>query len=318
MSGAYSGFNGATDLYRWKPRWAGAHQVGVQPASMGPPIYIGGNSFAENVTPCAIQTASMGPLIYIGGNVVQVFRRGIPFPSFNGATDLYRWKSPVNRASRSSPSSFNGATDLYRWKPPKYRPDRRATRRASMGPPIYIGGNGSAMRSEKLRRLMLQWGHRFISVETVLPIADAAVPHGASMGPPIYIGGNSTLCLPNQAACDASMGPPIYIGGNREEEANEEKRLLASMGPPIYIGGNCFIGRPEPTGKEELQWGHRFISVETSALTMGKSSIGLCFNGATDLYRWKRRKGAGVGGSGFASMGPPIYIGGNATGMATH
>ena len=37
---------------------------------------------------------------------------------------------------------------------------------ASMGPPIYIGGNLVANLATNLTILALQWGHRFTSVET--------------------------------------------------------------------------------------------------------------------------------------------------------
>ncbi len=159
---------------------------------------------------------------------------------------------------------------------------------------------------------LLQWGHRFISVETGTPpeLMRGATP--ASMGPPIYIGGNSRHENHRHPNGGASMGPPIYIGGNkRKKRASASRNLgfngatdlyrwkpkvglkpiqkeeLASMGPPIYIGGNircfrcyrasaeCFNGATDLyrwkhfRGKERLapeillQWGHRFISVET-------------------------------------------------------
>ncbi len=85
---------------------------------------------------------------------------------------------------------FNGATDLYRWKR-AYRPRTwPADRIASMGPPIYIGGN-------KYNGASL-YGHGM-----------------ASMGPPIYIGGNDEVGAVVAGFPAASMGPPIYIGGNQ-------------------------------------------------------------------------------------------------------
>jgi len=60
---------------------------------------------------------------------------------------------------------------------------------ASMGPPIYIGGNVMVTDNN-------QSG----------PVA--------SMGPPIYIGGNFGVEVEMECDNDASMGPPIYIGGN--------------------------------------------------------------------------------------------------------
>jgi len=63
----FLGFNGATDLHRWKQDGADGHWHGGGDASMGPPIYIGGNSKE--------------------GGTSNGFHR-----SFNGATDLHRWK----------------------------------------------------------------------------------------------------------------------------------------------------------------------------------------------------------------------------------
>ena len=130
------------------------------------------------------------------------------------------------------------------------------------------------------------------------------------------------------------MGPPIYIGGNVKLKEREEKDHEASMGPPIYIGGNEeFLAQFETFLM--LQWGHRFTSVETNVFRFSPFTAG-GFNGATDLHRWKltlrseswlRRlklqwghRFTSVETQVFqhltvfqiqASMGPPIYIGGN-------
>ncbi len=58
------------------------------------------------------------------------------------------------------------------------------------------------------------------------------------------------------------------------------------MGPPIYIGGNGMRGVVVQGLQDMLQWGHRFISVETCGARRG-GPVGRRFNGATDLYRWK-------------------------------
>ena len=110
---------------------------------------------------------------------------------------------------------------------------------ASMGPPIYIGGNWRF--TVTLQRILpgLQWGHRFTSVETENVVRRVHPPVCASMGPPIYIGGNAPVSGIGQLLLKASMGPPIYIGGN----------------PPA-----SFTHRGVKT---PLQWGHRFTSVET-------------------------------------------------------
>ncbi len=110
---------------------------------------------------------------------------------------------------------------------------------------------------------MLQWGHRFTSVETQPPSLADEVDALASMGPPIYIGGNSEPDEEWLRKHVASMGPPIYIGGNDLIVQQAVQSRFASMGPPIYIGGN---------------------STDTPTTTDDHTR----FNGATDLHRWKR------------------------------
>ncbi len=60
------------------------------------------------------------------------------------------------------------------------------------------------------------------------------------------------------------------------------------MGPPIYIGGNVYYVGALVAKTAGLQWGHRFTSVETIVLGFAVERLVLCFNGATDLHRWKR------------------------------
>ncbi len=130
-----------------------------------------------------------------------------------------------------------------------------------MGPPIYIGGNHSGRLTS-------------IGAST------------ASMGPPIYIGGNRAKLVALTVIDEASMGPPIYIGGNHPIHRNKSQTLqTASMGPPIYIGGNPDEEEMDDLDKW-LQWGHRFTSVETG-YERTKEKDRKCFNGATDLHRWK-------------------------------
>ncbi len=58
---------------------------------MGPPIYIGGN-FNNRIGIFQVTEASMGPPIYIGGNKEVPILIDEKLISFNGATDLHRWK----------------------------------------------------------------------------------------------------------------------------------------------------------------------------------------------------------------------------------
>ena len=113
----FTGFNGAADFHRrkcrntkrmatmscwlqWGRRFSSAeicrYENGVyrnRAASMGPPIFIGGNN-AIGPAGADVHAASMGPPIFIGGN-------GLPAPAgaqyprgFNGAADFHRRKSP--------------------------------------------------------------------------------------------------------------------------------------------------------------------------------------------------------------------------------
>jgi len=68
----------------------------------------------------------------------------------------------------------------------------------------------------------------------------------------------------------------------------EIERREASMGPPIYIGGNELEALGISVKPAQLQWGHRFTSVETRVLPDGRGVTARRFNGATDLHRWKR------------------------------
>jgi len=135
--------------------------------------------------------------------------------------------------------------------------------------------------------IKLQWGHRFTSVETNHHAPTGIQPVVASMGPPIYIGGNMSLLTQIIQIRGASMGPPIYIGGNAKKGRIKNIYLIASMGPPIYIGGNFLYKRERVFEMLQLQWGHRFTSVETAQCR----EVDCLPPGA--------------------SMGPPIYIGGN-------
>ena len=59
-----------------------------------------------------------------------------------------------------------------------------------MGPPIFIGGNSNLWALYQMFDHLLQWGHRFSSVEIPKQaqyLKDLLI---ASMGPPIFIGGN--------------------------------------------------------------------------------------------------------------------------------
>ena len=178
------------------------------------------------------------------------------------------------------------------------------------------------------------------------------------MGPPIFIGGNQYRSRRCGALTAASMGPPIFIGGNAAESAGRWRRQMLQWGHRFssvemtcawwtlrtryrFNGatdfhrwksdgagreGHCHTrlqwghrfssvemeaSRPRSSPQSPLQWGHRFSSVEIPGrsgcqCTHARASMGppifIGGNGGPG-HAW----GAGIG----ASMGPPIFIGGN-------
>ncbi len=110
-----SGFNGATDLHRWKRSGAVITPQHIFWLQWGHRFTsVETNKHSVIVSPRG--WASMGPPIYIGGNQSLCKSCHSTKTRFNGATDLHRWKPPLYRWCHSTPSCFNGATDLHRWK----------------------------------------------------------------------------------------------------------------------------------------------------------------------------------------------------------
>ena len=114
----------------------------------------------------------MGPPIFIGGNLPQAERASVI----------------VARASMGPPIFIGGNLQRARGD--------ACVEIASMGPPIFIGGNAIGDITTRRYGGVLQWGHRFSSVEILLASCDAFDLQRASMGPPIFIGGNSGLGNP--------------------------------------------------------------------------------------------------------------------------
>ena len=126
-------------------------------------------------------------------------------------------------AASMGPPIFIGGNARHQALPQRLFP-------ASMGPPIFIGGNPSILRWSSSGSDSLQWGHRFSSVEMIPECSRAPCRSQASMGPPIFIGGNRSLGDGLGRDGEASMGPPIFIGGNQ--------RLL----PVVEFKQSCFNG----------------------------------------------------------------------------
>ncbi len=138
---------------------------------------------------------------------------------------------------------------------------------ASMGPPIFIGGNSDCSRVTIPRGCVLQWGHRFSSVEIPTARRPDAGLHIASMGPPIFIGGN--VYLPS------SVSSAVRLQWGHRFSSVEMSDMTDCTQDLI-----------------ELQWGHRFSSVEIG-ISGCFASMYTGFNGATDFHRWKLRRASG-------------------------
>ena len=107
----------------------------------------------------------MGPPIFIGGNHTLSGRGVIGVQSFNGAADFHRRKSYPKWSGRYWGTELQWGRRFSSAEiPPSLRRPLPALA-ASMGPPIFIGGN------DRLHAL-------------------SEMAQAASMGPPIFIGGN--------------------------------------------------------------------------------------------------------------------------------
>ncbi len=110
-------FNGATDLHRWKP-WRRTGIVVRHFASMGPPTYIGGNAAELKAEWTPLLELQWGHRLTSVETITPRQTNTHQYISFNGATDLHRWKPCIMASSCCNLKlCFNGATDLHRWKP---------------------------------------------------------------------------------------------------------------------------------------------------------------------------------------------------------
>ncbi len=182
---------------------------------------------------------------------------------------------------------FNGATDLHRWKP-------------------FI--LNSYMESSST----LQWGHRFTSVETIWERAD-----GAS----VRTGFNGATDLhrwKRGRGWAGIAGIWKLQWGHRFTSVETEYGGGFGLWLDMGFNGATDLHRWKPTvcgpwslNQSTLQWGHRFTSVETKKTydychTVFKLQWGHRFT-SVETARCFFNHGMIV----YASMGPPIYIGGN-------
>ena len=228
---------------------------------MGPPIFIGGNPTGSSPS-CTRHPGFNGAADFHRRKCRNAAEDAYWAKGFNGAADFHRRKYPRAVTQPRPSRRFNGAADFHRRKCslPRGRADSHP--RASMGPPIFIGGNFLLRLPEVGRITLLQWGRRFSSAE-IHHALEHRHPH------------------------------PSLQWGRRFSSAEIPGRL-----------------RVAPLGNR-LQWGRRFSSAEMTT--------GTVWLYGDDTLQWGRRfssaemmvSNVAFHSRSFASMGPPIFIGGN-------
>ncbi len=180
---------------------------------MGPPIFIGGN-FRLTVNYPRQSLASMGPPIFIGGNRPSGREKRSSLWCFNGATDFHRWKYLGDFRRQFMRKWLQWGHRFSSVEMGKVEVAHASLGEASMGPPIFIGGNTISRKSRSLLSVPLQWGHRFSSVEITLTLGSGANVISLQWGHRF----SSVEIITSEDVLidrvDASMGPPIFIGGN--------------------------------------------------------------------------------------------------------
>ncbi len=205
-----------------------------------------------------------------------------------------------------------------------------------MGPPIFIGGNSQLRLSYPLLTIASMGPPIFIG-GNVPALERRNICSGASMGPPIFIGGNTSSSCP---FCCCLLGFNGAADFHRRKYSSRgdgrQHRRSASMGPPIFIGGNrpCGLGNMRnnkrfngaadfhrrkfvrvacPSSHQgELQWGRRFSSAEILFDYVTKRGFQELQWGRRFSSAEMKQQQKGIEMTYDASMGPPIFIGGNA------
>jgi len=138
--------------------------------------------------------ASMGPPIFIGGNGLLTISCTPNGYSFNGAADFHRRKY-----ERRQHETINGiwlqwgrrfsSAEISERRDPHCLPNRRFNGAADFHRRKckFTGKPFDPSRE-------LQWGRRFSSAEMLVASPENEQQKGASMGPPIFIGGNLCVC----------------------------------------------------------------------------------------------------------------------------
>ena len=161
-------FNGAAGIHRRKRVQRAYFRGSADSASMGPPEFTGGNvDWISNInpfkwlglqwgrrnSPAETRLAHQRARERLIG--LQWGRRNSP-----AETNAGRTATPVGIAR------FNGAAGIHRRKRGGFEGAAHETRRASMGPPEFTGGNSRSARRKDALLASLQWGRRNSPAET--------------------------------------------------------------------------------------------------------------------------------------------------------
>ncbi len=227
---------------------------------------------------------------------------------------------------------------------------------ASMGPPLFCGGENVLCEQVDNADLTLQWGRRCSAAESTR--ADASLPrHQGFNGAAAVLRRREGRRAPVHRGCPASMGPPLFCGGEslrtwprrpcgtrfngaaavlrRRGVQCPQSRVtaVASMGPPLFCGGETRPALETFCRGIVLQWGRRCSAAErkrserlilwacrfngAAAVLRRRADDDkrlarrvLRFNGAAAVLRRRGDRRAQDRGTCRASMGPPLFCGG--------
>ncbi len=205
---------------------------------MGPPTYIGGNGAGIGISPFSLFMLQWGHRLTSVETIITAIVTTFSC-SFNGATDLHRWKPQLWLSQTELSHTLQWGHRLTSVETYKQLQEKEELTKASMGPPTYIGGNYRLGQRAELSYPMLQWGHRLTSVETRIGTKCMNLKSGLQWGHRLT-SVETWIRKPRNRLNQRSF--------NGATDLHRWKRILlevpgvllsrASMGPPTYIGGN--------------------------------------------------------------------------------
>ena len=158
------GFNGAAAVQRRKSE-VFDHLPAGHAASMGPPLFSGGNS-RRRVLHIACEAASMGPPLFSGGNALDAAR-------ISAALPVLQWGRRCSAAEMMISGVGGQNANVLQWGRRCSAAEMREEINSGMGQAIW-----------------LQWGRRCSAAEMLVSAIKQAPGMKASMGPPLFSGGN--------------------------------------------------------------------------------------------------------------------------------